>query len=170
MITWLVDEAAKWLRTKDTDQWAEPWPNLDERSRRIRRDIHAKRTWIVSDGDLPIATMAAGPPDSAIWPAETRREAAVHVRRLVVRRTHAGRGIGAALLNWAGAQALLRSGARWIRVEVWTTNYALHAYYRRQGFQFYGLGDLADGYPSAALFQKPTLKLKLADPPPFREA
>ncbi|HXF22657.1 MAG TPA: hypothetical protein VN597_19495, partial [Streptosporangiaceae bacterium] len=50
--------------------------------------------------------------------------------------------------------------ARWIRVAVWTTNHCLHAYYRAQGFQMWGLSEQAPHYPAAALFQKPTDHIK----------
>ena len=58
----------------------------------------------------------------------------MYVRRLVVRRDYAGRGLGAALLDWAGLTARRQAGAQWIRVDVWRSNKELHAYYERQGF------------------------------------
>jgi hypothetical protein len=45
---------------------------------------------------------------------------------------------------------------------VWTTNVALHAYYEQQGFEFYGFCEAVAGFPSAALFQKPTDRIKPA--------
>jgi hypothetical protein len=39
----LIDAAAEWLRTKNTDQWAQPWPSEDDRNHRIRRDLIAGR-------------------------------------------------------------------------------------------------------------------------------
>jgi GNAT superfamily N-acetyltransferase len=156
VIIGLIDAAAYWLRTKNTDQWAEPWPSEEDRHHRIRRDLLAGKTWIAWNGRSPVATITADSKDSEIWPRRARRERAVYVSRLVVSRDQAGQGIGAALLDWAGATAQRRYGARWIRVDVWTTNHALHAYYLRQGFEFYGYCEQADHYPTAALFQKPT--------------
>src|SRR5262249_28233549 len=95
-----------------------------------------------------------------IWPAETWRDPAVYVYRLVVSRAFAGRGLGAALLDWAGLGARQRYGARWIRVDVWTTNTRLHDYYRRQGFTFCGFSEAFRYYPSAALFQKATGRIR----------
>jgi GNAT superfamily N-acetyltransferase len=75
--------------------------------------------------------------------------------RLVVSRSHAGRGIGAALLDWAGKRAARQYDAKWIRVDAWTTNKELHAYYKRQGFAL--VRTCPDPtYPSGAMFQKPT--------------
>lgn len=155
VITGLIDQAADWLRTKNTDQWAQPWPSEEDRHHRIRRDLLAGKTWIAWAGTRPIATITAAAEDSNIWPKDSRKEPAVYVSRLVVSREHAGQSLGAHLLDWAGARARGRYGARWVRVDVWTTNKALHAYYRQQGFDFYGYCE-ADDYPSAALFQKST--------------
>jgi ribosomal protein S18 acetylase RimI-like enzyme len=94
----------------------------------------------------------------------------VYVCRLVVNRGHTGQALGAGLLDWAGFRALRCYGARWVRVDVWTTNVALHAYYQRQGFEFYGFCEAVAEYPSAALFQKPTDRIKPTDSTKFQVA
>jgi GNAT superfamily N-acetyltransferase len=170
VIVGLIDAAADWLRTKNTDQWAQPWPSEEDRSHRILRDLRAGKTWIAWDGSVPAATITAASQDSAIWPAESRQERAVYVCRLVVNRDHAGQALGAGLLDWAGSRALRRYAARWVRVDVWTTNNALHAYYQRQGFEFYGFCEAVAEYPSAALFQKPTDRIKPIDSTRFQVA
>jgi GNAT superfamily N-acetyltransferase len=156
VITGLIDAAAEWLRTKNTDQWAQPWPSEEDRAHRIRRDLIAGKTWIAWDDGTPAATITADRAENPIWPARIRRDPAVYVSRLIVSRAFAGRGLGAALLDWAGLRARRDYGARWVRVDVWTTNTALHTYYQRQGFAFYGFCEASGDYPSAALFQKAT--------------
>jgi ribosomal protein S18 acetylase RimI-like enzyme len=167
----LIDKAAEWLRTKNTDQWAQPWPSEEDRSHRILRDLRSEKTWLASDGAVPVATITADPEDSPVWPKDSRQERAVYVCRLVVSRTHEHRkkhkGLGAALLNWAGLRAREQYGARWIRVDVWTTNKALHDYYRQQGFEFRGFSEELADYPSTALFQKPTGGIEPSMCPPF---
>ena len=167
-IVGLIDKTAEWLSSKNTDQWAQPWPSEEDRSSRILRDLRLRKTWVAARGDAVVATITADLEDSPIWPKDTRREPAVYVCRLVVSRTHAGEGLGSAFLDWAGLRARQRYGARWIRVDVWTTNHALHAYYTRQGFKFWGLSEEVDDYPSAALFQKPTDQISFPDHPLFR--
>jgi GNAT superfamily N-acetyltransferase len=163
----LIDEAADWLRTKKTDQWAEPWPSEEDRRHRILRDLQAGKTWIAWDGGSPVATFTADSRHShqedPVWPEETRQDKAIYVCRLVVSRSHSGQGLGAELLDWAALNGRQTRGADWVRVDVWTTNEALHAYYRRQGFKFYGYSEKADDYPSAALFQKPTDRIQVTD-------
>jgi hypothetical protein len=66
-------------------------------------------------------------------------------------------GVGAAMIDWAGEQAVLGWNAQWLRIDVWTTNIALHNYYEKRGFRFCRISPLQQKkYPSAALFQKPT--------------
>ena len=160
----LIDRAAEWLHTKNTDQWAQPWPSERDRSHRIRRDLRAGKTWVATAGRALIATLTADSEDSPVWPKESKGNPAVYVCRLVVSRTHAGEGLGAAFLDWAGLRARHRYNAQWVRVDVWTTNKALHAYYRDRGFEFYGLSEeVDDDYPSAALFQKSTERITPPD-------
>jgi len=161
----LINEAAEWLRTKNTDQWEQPWPSEEDRRVRILRDLIAGKTLLALDEDLPVATITADLVDNPIWPPDTRRDRAVYACRLVVRRTHGGLGIGAALLDWVGQHARWQYGAAWVRVDVWTTNEALHAYYEQQGFEFCKFSDELDNYPSTALFQKATMGITTTGQP-----
>ncbi|MGH3402433.1 MAG: GNAT family N-acetyltransferase [Streptosporangiaceae bacterium] len=117
---------------------------------------------------FPAATITLDPDNDPCWSEAQLNQPAVYVHRHVVSRRYGGAGLGAALLDWAGWAAHRDHGAQWIRVSAWTTNEALHACYRRQGFSFCGLHP-DDGYPSAARFQKRTAPIQ---PPAsvFREA
>jgi GNAT superfamily N-acetyltransferase len=165
----LIEDAADWLRTKNTDQWAQPWPSLAGRDSRILADIRRGKTWIAWDNDVAAATITANPEEDPHWPDDLRRDPAIYVHRLVVARRRKGVGLGAALLDWAGRTARRDHGARWIRVSAWTTNLGLHAYYRRQGFEGSGLHP-DDGYPSRARFQKSTARLPASNAGLFRLA
>jgi ribosomal protein S18 acetylase RimI-like enzyme len=170
VIIHLLDEAAAWLRTKDTDQWAKPWRTEEDRRARISRDLRAGKTWIVHDGPTLVATFTAdrghNHQEIPVWPEWARQQLAVYVCRLSVHRSYAGHGLGAALLGWIGLQARQRYGAEWIRVDVWTTNDGLRSYYQRLGFQFCADSD-DPGYPSGALFQKSTDYIELSEPALF---
>lgn len=161
----LVREAAEWLRTsKDTDQWATPWPDLAGHVERIRNDLLKGKTWLVWDGMTTAATITVdtqGPlalNEQPVWPADKSRVPALYVRRVIVRRRYAGLGLGGALLDWAEDLARRDYEAALIRIDVWTTNLDLHAYYKRQRFTPCDGRDsweLAD-YPSRALFERRT--------------
>ena len=129
----LIEEATEWLRAKGTDQWARPWPNRAGRDGRILASLSQGKTWIGWDGGTPAATITADPDKDPYWPDDLRRDPAVYVHRLVVRRAYKGAGLGAALLDWAGWTARRDHGAQWIRVSAWTTNVSLHGYYRAPG-------------------------------------
>ena len=154
----LIDGAAKWLSSKGTDQWAEPWPDEQRRNTRVLEDLRAGKTWLAVDDAKVAATITIDPVDNGVWPAGKRQEPAVYVRRVIVDRDYGGREVGACLLDWASDVALGVHSALWIRVDVWTTNLDLHDYYRAQGFEDAGLRDLDDepDYPSRALFQRST--------------
>jgi GNAT superfamily N-acetyltransferase len=157
----LIQEAADWLRTMGTDQWATPWPNEAGRDSRVRAALHQRKTWICWDQGIPAATITIDPDEDPYWAAEDREQPAVYVHRLVVSRKYGGYGLGRDLLNWAGLTGRREHEAKWIRVSAWTDNKRLHRYYEKQGFARHGYHP-DDGYPSRARFQKPTARL--ADP------
>jgi GNAT superfamily N-acetyltransferase len=157
----LIGSAAKWLQAcKNTDQWARPWPDEPSRDARVEHGIKDRLTWIVEDchGMLAGTVTCREHGNDTLWTEAELAEEAVYVSRLIVSRDLAGHGIGAALIDWAGALGIKQRRANWIRVDVWTTNLALHDYYRRQGFQHLRMVPFPHywDYPSAALFQKPT--------------
>jgi GNAT superfamily N-acetyltransferase len=169
----LVSEASEWLRTKKTDQWARPWPTEEARDQRVLTGLQNEKTWIVWDGDTAAATVTiATKANINVWqdPARTcdLSEKAVYVHRLITARKYAGTGLGEELINWAGLRGKRRNRAKWIRIDVWTSNEALHAYYENLGFV--RCGECPDPlYPSGALFQKPTSALSVPVRPHFTE-
>jgi hypothetical protein len=167
----LIEEASTWLGTNGTDQWAKPWPNKKSRDARVLRGLQVGKTWIVWDGEIPAATVTvATRSNPAVWRQPACEcdlsEPAVYVHRLITSRNYAGRGLGAELIDWAGLRGQLDYTAKWIRIDVWTSNLALHDYYRRRGFE--PCGYCADpSYPSGALFQKRVSKIGKLSIPQF---
>jgi GNAT superfamily N-acetyltransferase len=159
VVVGLIEGAADWLQTKNTDQWARPWPSRAARDGRISKDLSLGRTWIGWDGTTPAATITSDPDWNPHWPEQWRDEPAVHVHRLVVSRPYAGVGLGAELLDWVGRTGHRDHGATWIRVNAWTTNHTLHGYYKDQGFEQCGRC-MDDRYPSGAMFQKPIDRIR----------
>lgn len=153
VIIGLIEEASWWLRGKNTDQWNRPWPDRTARDQRIRNGIERRHTWMVWDGTAPAATITVDPsPDVEIWPS-SHDVPAIYLHRLVVSRAYAGINLGGVLIDWAAQRAVREGEVRWVRVDVWRTNTALHAYYERCGFQ--RSGTCTDpAYPAGALFQK----------------
>jgi GNAT superfamily N-acetyltransferase len=154
----LIEEARGWLWTKDTDQWEKPWPDEKARDARVLRGLENGKTWIVWDHNAPAATVTiATRANPAVWSRPgcecDLSDRAVYVHRLITGRNYAGWGLGAELIDWAGLRGQRLYGAKWIRIDVWSTNKGLHDYYLKRGFEPCGAcGDAT--YPSGALFQK----------------
>jgi GNAT superfamily N-acetyltransferase len=165
----LIDDAATWLRAKDTDQWAKPWPDQDARDARVMRGLAGHKTWIVWDGDVAAATVTlTARRNQKVWSGPRCEcdlsERSVYAHRLITARGYQGRSLGAQLIDWAGWRARHEYGAQWIRIDVWTTNTALHDYYMKTGFQPCGFCADPD-YPSGRLFQKRTARIEASDIP-----
>ena len=169
----LINEASEWLRTKGTDQWEQPWPSEPERDMRVLTGLRNGKTWIVRDGNVAAATVTiANSYNPKVWgnPGSTcdLSEKAVYVHRLIISRKYAGSGLGTELINWAGLRGKRKNRAKWIRIDVWTSNQALHAFYKSIGFADCGRCPDPD-YPSGALFQKPISTISPPARPQFTE-
>src|SRR5262249_26827404 len=142
----LIDSAARWLQeVKHTDQWARPWPNEEDRNARIVRGIVGGSTWMVEKNGCLAGTITyRDKGNMCLWTEGERSENAVYVSRLIVSRTLAGLGIGAALIDWSGMRGRDKWEADWIRVDVWTTNLALHDYYKGQRFEHLRTAEFSD--------------------------
>jgi ribosomal protein S18 acetylase RimI-like enzyme len=162
----LISSAAAWLRDyKDTDQWAAAWPDKHARDARVKQGIEDGLTWMVEDAQGVAATVTCREHgNDMLWTTEELAEPAAYVSRLIVSRKRSGLGIGAALIDWAGLLGMRDWGAESIRIDVWTTNFALHDYYKGQHFEHLRTVSFPDpwDYPSAALFQKPMAEVETA--------
>ena len=146
-------EAAVWLGAHGTDQWSRPFPDEATQTQRLLDGILSGETWMVRDGDATVATITVNSfANPLLWTPEECAEPARYVHKMSVRRSHAGTGLGGRLLDWAGDRAAA-DGAKWLRLDAWTTNKELQAYYQRQGFQHVRTVVRTD-YPSGALFQR----------------
>jgi hypothetical protein len=65
----MIDNAAAWLRTIGTDQWARPWPSAADRNSRIQAGLARRTTWICWDQDTPAATLTVDPEHDPYWSA-----------------------------------------------------------------------------------------------------
>jgi GNAT superfamily N-acetyltransferase len=125
----LWTEASRWLAEAGQDQWQYP-----PRTGRIAASIAAGNCFVVDHDDDPAATITVDLyADPEFWlPGDDPAEG-LYVHRLIVARSHAGAGLGSALLDWASGQAQA-AGLTWLRADCWRTNTALRAWYEGQGF------------------------------------
>ncbi|WP_266385587.1 GNAT family N-acetyltransferase [Streptomyces canus] len=149
-------EAAAWLSRRGTDQWQRPYP-----ADRLSDTVEGGTVFMVRDGAATVATITLTPDvESGLWTEQELSEPSMFISKLSVARTHAGQNVGGRLLDWAGDRAH-RAGATWLRLDAWTTNEDLQAYYLRQGFAYVRTvleGSAISGGPrvSGWLAQRPT--------------
>ena len=123
-------EAAAWLSRLGTDQWQRPYP-----ADKLLATIEAGEVFMVRDGNDTAATITLTPEaEEGLWTADELQEPSLFINKLTVARTHAGRDLGGRLLDWSGDRAY-RAGAKWLRLDAWTTNTGLQAYYLHHGFR-----------------------------------
>ena len=145
--------AEDWLAARRIDQWAPREVPLAT----VAAQIEAKEFYVARrDPSGPvIAALRLIGSDPTIWPEED--ELACYVHGLVINRSDAGTGLGAALLEWASEQTR-REGRSMLRLDCAETNGALRSYYLNLGFRHVGRREFAEGssWFSVALFERPT--------------
>jgi ribosomal protein S18 acetylase RimI-like enzyme len=151
LLRWRVETAQYLAERYGTDQWSTPYPR-----ERLERWATRGVMWMASlDGfanALPIATVTLDDePEPGLWTPEEQLIPARYMSKLNVKPIDElrGLGIGAALLEWCLAQTSL-AGGEFLRIDCWSTNTSLHAYYQQFGFQYVRT---VPGVNSGALFQ-----------------
>ena len=159
----LTASVCAWLRSKGTDQWQRPGPDDDGRVTRVRAALAAGKTWVLVDGRTRIAMItvdwqAVTPGLPVLWNEDERAEPAAYDHRMAVLRdpAYAGHGLGVRLLDWTGRLAAEAYGARYVRLDAWTSNSGLHRYYKDIGFDMKRTYEEEEiNCPSGAMFEKP---------------
>ncbi|WP_432955681.1 GNAT family N-acetyltransferase [Micromonospora haikouensis] len=152
-------ERVAWLAARGEEQWSIPLPRSA-----VAATVSAGQTWLVWDGEAPIATITLTAyvdvdglwkPDrdpEALWYPEDDPADALYAAKMMIPLAHSGAGLGGELLDWAGGRAY-DAGLTWLRLDAWTTNHGLHDYYRRQGFRHVRT---IESRVSGACFQRPS--------------
>lgn len=123
------EEAAAWLRGLGSDQWSRPYP-----ADKLLATIEACTVFMLRDGHTTAGTITLTPDaEAGLWTDDELTEASMFVNKLTVARGYASQNLGGRLLDWAGERAH-RAGARWLRLDAWTTNESLQRYYVEHGF------------------------------------
>lgn len=147
----VLSEAAAWLASQGIRQWRYPLP---EGMPRLLQRTQASGDLIVARLAVPgagpaAATLRFGWSHPEYWPADP--EAAGYVYGLAIHPSLRGHGLGAALLDWAGAQARSR-GRRYLRLDCSAGNARLRRYY--EGLGFICRGEVEDEDYRGALYER----------------
>jgi ribosomal protein S18 acetylase RimI-like enzyme len=140
--------AEDWLAGRSIDQWRPREVPLST----IDVQIARREFWVGLDSGTMgiVAAMRLIWSDRKIWHDD---EKACYVHGLVIDRSRAGTGVGAAMLDHATDTAR-RAGVERLRLDCVESNVALRSYYRRLGFTEVGSRDFDDGWFSVTLFEK----------------
>jgi predicted N-acetyltransferase YhbS len=131
VVAGLLDEATVWVNDLGFSQWPLPFPR-DQLAGAIERgEVYVVES---EDGEA-VATVSMLPDDPVYWGDQPPD--AFYVHKLAVRRDQAGRGIGAAVVEWANAEAA-EAGREFLRLDCLGDNPGIRDYYEDLGFEHRG--------------------------------
>lgn len=155
LICHLRIQRTAWLSARGSDQWTVKGRGLpiEQFAQAVGQSLDRRETWIAEVHGRPAGTITVNHrADQGLW-ALDELEDAVIVHFMIVDLRFAGLDIGGRLLRHAATLARERNRS-WVRLDAWTTNSELHAYYRRAGFQLVRIAGPAHHGPSRALFER----------------
>lgn len=142
----LLDEATLWVGELGFEQWPLPFPR-DELAEAIDRgEVYV----VEGEDDGPVATLVLLHDDPQYW--GDRPQDALYLHKFAVRRDRAGRGIGAAVVEWANAEAA-EAGREFLRLDCLCDNPRIRDYYEDLGFEH--RGDLVLNGRNMSLYERP---------------
>lgn len=142
----LRDDLARWQASLGVKGWQ---PG-ELRRQTIAAQVRSGE-WHVLREDAITAALRLLFDDHVMW--GERAPDSVYVHGLMVARSHAGRGLGAAMLDWAAERARA-AGRERIRLDCIEDNPGLVGYYERLGYVRVGRRQFAPPVHSVALFEK----------------
>ncbi|WP_274365560.1 GNAT family N-acetyltransferase [Paenibacillus thermotolerans] len=140
-------DAFAFMQRNGINQWIAEQVTYDA----VKYVFDLSEMFLVLDGEEAVGTFFLVDSDEALWGGETKPGEAGYLHRLVVDRRHAGRGIGARMLQLA-EQYLAERGKGVFRLDCMADNPKLNEFYRSAGFTFIRRVD-GDGW-SANLYEK----------------
>jgi predicted N-acetyltransferase YhbS len=131
VVAGLLDEATVWVNDLGFSQWPLPFPRDQLAGAIDRGEVYVVES---EDGEA-VATVSMLPDDPVYWGDQPPD--AFYVHKLAVRRDQAGRGIGAAVVEWANAEAA-EAGREFLRLDCLGDNPGIRDYYEDLGFEHRG--------------------------------
>jgi GNAT superfamily N-acetyltransferase len=147
LVAGLIDDATLWVQELGFAQWPFPFPRAN-----VAAAIERNEVYVAEVDDEPVATVTILSDDPVYW--GERPPDALYVHKLAVRRDRAGRGIGAALVEWADARACA-AGRSFLRLDCLRIDPGIRAYYERLGFEHRGDFDDHDRGLLISLYERP---------------
>ena len=142
----LLDEATVWVNELGFRQWPLPFPRDELAGAIDRGEVYVVEA---EDGEA-VGTVTILLDDPVYWPGSPPD--ALYVHKFAVRRDRAGRGIGAAIVEWANAEAA-EAGRDFLRLDCLGDNAGIRDYYENLGFEH--CGDLVLDGLNMSLYERP---------------
>jgi GNAT superfamily N-acetyltransferase len=142
----LLDEATVWVNGLGFSQWPLPFPRDELAGAIDRGEVYVVEA---EDGEA-VGTVTILLDDPLYWPDSPPD--ALYVHKFAVRRDRAGRGIGAAIVEWANAEAA-EAGRDFLRLDCLGDNPGIRDYYEELGFEH--CGDLVLDGLNMSLYERP---------------
>jgi GNAT superfamily N-acetyltransferase len=142
----LLDEATVWVNDLGFSQWPLPFPRDQLAAAIDRGEVYV----VESEDGEGVATVSMLPDDPEYWGDQPPD--AFYVHKLAVRRDQAGRGIGAAIVEWANAEAA-EAGREFLRLDCLADNPGIRDYYEDLGFEH--SSDLVLDGRKMSLYERP---------------
>ncbi|WP_053218324.1 GNAT family N-acetyltransferase [Virgibacillus senegalensis] len=131
----LLQQAGKWLQTKNTNQWDYYVTDLQGNTDEVRDSINSQHTYILeTDGKTVASVTLEDTPnewDCSIWEEAVEQTGTVYLHRVVVDRDYAGKDIGGKLIEWA-CETAKENGKKRIRFDCLASNSGLNRYYQKR--------------------------------------
>ena len=121
-------------RATQAGQDAILWPEFEDWA--IVAEIERGCLHRVVDGEALVGVFSVSYEDAAIW-GDLERGEHIYLHRIARAATYPGRGLMAAVLEWARAHCR-EAGRCGLRMDTWASNTSLIAFYERLGFRVVG--------------------------------
>ncbi len=127
----ILNEATEWLQSKGIDQYP---PNFYSPTQ-IMEEIRRGEVYLAREGSQVVGTITLQWSDSSVW-GDTPPDAG-YIHKLAIRPEHTAKGVGRALLEWAGNKAKA-GGKTYLRLNCMFENPRIRRYYEDAGFSYRG--------------------------------
>jgi GNAT superfamily N-acetyltransferase len=131
----IMREASVWLGSRGIDQWR--WVDSPKGIAFLRRRIETCDVYLALVNDEAAGTLSIQWSDPETWGERGEDGLAAYVHGLAVRRSHAGMGLGAKMLDFAAGAARI-NGRKLLRLDCMPSNEKLREFYTERGFTCLG--------------------------------
>ena len=150
----VLEDAASWVQSIGQEAWSEgTFTRPDGWGRRaLEAALAIGGLFVATIDGVAVAKVSLFDVDERFWPGAPHD--ALYLHKLGVRRSHAGLGIGGAIVEWT-AEYARTEGKEFVRLDCPAGNPRVRAYYEAAGFVHRGDVVVGERRFHAALYERP---------------